>query len=106
MANVRQTMSTSALAEARRRHADYIAGLILEMRKCLTWSEDARDKYYAVKDGYKSKGLKRGEIAVSMGTDFDAKCAVSDSQLYDRWATKYAAVVSAEIAAFEHDIHP
>jgi len=106
MANVRDAVQASKLEEARRRHANYISSLILEMRKCLTESEAARDRYYAVKDDYKSRGMRRGEIAVSMGTDFDAKCAVSDSQLYDRWATKYAAVVSAEIAAFEHDIHP
>ena len=63
MADVRSAVQASRLEEARRRHADYIADLILEMRKCLSESEAARDRYYAVKDDYKSKGMRRGEIA-------------------------------------------
>lgn len=97
---------TQEQREAQARHALYIKGLVTEMRHVLKKSEEARDTYYRRKKELREKGMSASEADIAASqSDYIAKCAISDSQLYDRWATKYAAVVQAELMAYEQDIH-
>ena len=104
--DVSAAMKASRLEAARHKHAAYIIRQLAEMRRCLALSEAARDKYYKAVDFWKGKGFDGTMLDIELRNDYKAQKNVSDNQLYDRWAAKYAAVVSAEIAAFEHDLHP
>jgi len=93
-------------SERKARHFYRIKGLIVEMRRTLRKSEQARDRYYDTVDAYKTqRGLTGFELDKAVEADRIAQGAISDSQLYDRWATKYAAVVQAEIAAYNIGLH-
>lgn len=94
-----------AAVEVWKRHAARIRANLIEMRRCLKKSEAARDTYYALQDAYKSRGLEGFELDEALKTNREAQAAVSDNQMYDRWATKYAAIVQAETAAYNLDIH-
>lgn len=72
--------------------------LRFQMYQALIKSERARDTYYATVDAYKAKGLRGIELEQELKLDRVAQNAISDSQLYDRWATKYAAVIQSEAA--------
>lgn len=99
-------LSVTSKTDVQKRHAARIQANLIEMRRCLRASEEARDAFNAIKGGYKErKGLSRGELAAAMDSDFDAKVAIADSQLYDRWTSKYAAVVAAELEAYRAGIH-
>lgn len=91
--------------EERKRHAARIRANLIEMRRCLKKSERARDTYYALQDAYKGRGLEGFELDEALKTNREAQAAISDNQMYDRWTTKYAAVVQAETAAYNLDIH-
>jgi hypothetical protein len=100
-------MKQNMADRVRTEHANYIVGLVAEMRRCLRESEKARDRFYEVRDALKRERGKSGaQLDHEMSIDINAKMAVSNSQLFDRWATKYAAIVQAEISCFENDLHP
>lgn len=77
----------------------YLDELRMLMRKYLDLSEKARDSYYLIKQAYaKEQHLGSVELDAALQRNTKAQKAVSDNIMYDRWATKYAAVLQAEIA--------
>lgn len=78
---------------------DYLNYLRYEMRKCLDKSEKARDTYYAYRDAFADeRGLTGFELDEALKVKREAQAAISDNQMYDRWAQKYASVLQAEAA--------
>lgn len=77
----------------------YLYNLRFQMRACLDKSEKARDTFYVLKDAYEGeRNLTGPELEAAMKNNAKAQAAVADNIMYDRWATKYAAVLQAEIA--------
>lgn len=91
--------------EVQKRHLRRIRDLVVKMRRSLRRSEEANALYNSIRGELKEKNLSRGDLAARLDNNFDAKVAVADNIMYDRWATKYAAIVSAEIAAYKLGIH-
>lgn len=81
----------------------HIKYLRKEMRECLKKSEEARDDFYRVKDAYSLEGLSGYALDAALSDNRDAQRAVANSVLYDRWTTKYAAVLQAELLLFEYN---
>lgn len=77
----------------------YLDALRMLMRKYLDLSEKARDSYYLLKKSYEEeRGLGGFEVDAALQRDAKAQKAISDNQMYDRWATKCATVLQAEVA--------
>jgi len=89
----------------RKRHVARIRNLLIEMRLYLRLAKEANVTFNEIKEAYRKKGMGRAELIMAMDTNTDAKFAVADNQMYDRWAARNAAVITAEIAAYNMGIH-